>query len=886
VILRHRDIPAENLVYWYKDHELALKIDGNRVVLSARPSSAAIEHAIRQMILQIDEELSLCRRLADEKHFEICPGIRKPTNHVWDLLPRSHHHVEKRGVYEYMDGAFRPDTNKLLELLSGVQLYGSPFEGIRELVQNAFDAVRVDMAYARLASGSPNDSELLRSLTTLHHVNLRLDITSEGPCLTCEDTGAGMTKNIIGNRFLISGSGKKHDMLALERRAEKAGFRVASTGQFGIGVLSYFMICDRLQITTRRATHADNDQEPCGWTFDIEGLSSFGELRRNLSARSGTIVSLFIKNELVQADLTRLYAAIRDYLVRRLHWLPCKFSLSSAVPGCERLDLPAGWAEPTSTRVDWILDQFAPEEDDSIPLLDSEKRTQKAAEEEHWLAIKKEAAGSLQWRMLEGELPSGLGIYRIAIPYFRILNENLLGFVCARRTESDVIEVRRVGKGVCLLPEGRTRVSWKGFIPMMARGTGEHFRSIRWEQRGFAFPWEHRSDPSRSVHCDISLESNDSGEISVNRQQLNLSQKTRLALNFVSDKIDDLENELLAESKGSDFETLNARLAQSRYFLDELSVRWPATVKQGEEEHTVFVEHKFPVIVQPQRFPPAEKYRLNGESVSTVPFLQLHSRERYNTPAFSCFRESFHPEKIVCCPFIERKVDIDPAYREQYLEHQAFLPDYYAFDTGVIDYEGTLWSVRAGLVPVWTRTGVFIAKNNWGILTSFPPEWRHLCGAYFENCFGRTEKAWLWNESNPIVRRVDSASWDWINLRFPSDKTNPLTYKNDLLSQASIAAAWILVSLKHSASEIWDALKDNEPQFLPAVWELVLGDATGQREVCQWYEGSSDVKFRTLTSSGWQATRKSSDQRSTIQKLLPIPSREWRIEFAGSPAKP
>jgi hypothetical protein len=889
VILRHREIPADSLVYWYKDHELSLRIDENRVVLSARPSSASLEHAIRQMISQIDDELSLCRRLADEKHFEVCPGLSKTTKHAWHLSPRSHPHIEKRGSYEYIDGAFRPDTNKLLELLSGVELYGSPLEAVRELVQNAFDSVRVKMAYARLMQANPNDPEFLKSLTTLQKVDIRLDMTTEGPCLTCEDTGVGMTKNIISNRFLISGSGKKHELLSLERRTEMAGFRVASTGQFGIGVLSYFMICDRLQITTRRAAHADDDHESSGWAFLIDGVSSFGELRRTPNTPEGTSVQLFVKNHLLQPDLTVFFRSIRDYLVKRLQWLPCKFSFSSTVSGCEPLHLQSGWGERDKVHREWILDQCGPEEADDVPLLDIETRNQKAAEEAHWIQIRKEVSDALGWRIEEGELPEGLGIYRIALPYFKVLNQLLLGFLSARNAVTGGIELGRVGKGTCLKPEGRTLVSWRGFIPMRAIKAG--YPMLTWEQGvgGFgnrvAVPWEGGSSSPRSVFCDINLESNDSGVISVNRQQLSLSQKTKAAFSFVSGRINNLEAQIVSASKGSEFETINARLSKAQGTFDETRIVWPIPAENNEGDDRIS-EQTFPIMLCAKRLPPHEQYRINQKILSAVPAVTLHSRENYSATSISCLDASSTPDKIVIYPKFTQTLNLEFTRRfpRTLLAQRSYLLNSNPFDEGTIPYREQLWAFRVLLSPVWvTPDAMARPKNSWGIMTTFPPEWRHICGAHFENYFG-TKSALYWNENNPVVRRVDAQDFFWVSNRF-SDKTNPLSFKAEILSNASIAAAWVLNSIKNSAYSIWDALKDNDPNFLTSVWELLFGDGSIGAEVCQWYQGS-DTKLRVLTPNGWHALRNVPKEQEQVHRLLPVSSSEWRVSLDSGDSEP
>jgi len=295
VILSHRDIAPSSLIYWHKDHQVSIAIDETRIVLTARPATARFHRAIETMADDIDRELSTARSLADETHFELCPGLNRKLQHRWIFMPAVHRQIEpQERLYEYIDGAFRPDTNKLLQLLSGVQLYGSVFDAVRELVSNAFDAVQMQIAHQRLASKEGDQPGIHSILGKLHAVELMLENGPQGPCLICRDSGIGMSKSIIRDRLLVSGTGAKHELLALERKCRERGFQLGTTGQFGIGVLSYFMIANRLMLKTRRSVDA-GDSEETGWRFETEGVGSFGELRRDSSIAHGTSVHLYLR---------------------------------------------------------------------------------------------------------------------------------------------------------------------------------------------------------------------------------------------------------------------------------------------------------------------------------------------------------------------------------------------------------------------------------------------------------------------------------------------------------------------------------------------------------------------------------------------------------------
>lgn len=101
VILGHRDISPGSLIYWWKDHRVSMKQEGDRLVMSARPPRAYIHRAIEVTADQIDEELRLCRTLADETHFEKCPGLIEDLPHRWGLVASLHRDISaKDEAYE------------------------------------------------------------------------------------------------------------------------------------------------------------------------------------------------------------------------------------------------------------------------------------------------------------------------------------------------------------------------------------------------------------------------------------------------------------------------------------------------------------------------------------------------------------------------------------------------------------------------------------------------------------------------------------------------------------------------------------------------------------------------------------------------------------------
>lgn len=498
VILRHRDIAPESQIYWWKDKAISLTMADGRIVVSARPPSAKIHKAIDDMVDAIDTELAMCRTLADEFPLGAVPGLAEPLPYQWTLLSGVHRDITPReGAYEYIDGAFRPDTKKLLSLLSGTSLYQDPLMAVRELVQNAFDAVSERIAHQRLAQPNPASPNLARQLAKQHRVSLQLETRGPDAYLVCTDSGIGMTKAIIRDRVLVSGSGPRHDVQALDRRCKEAGFQLGRSGQFGIGILSYFMLATQVEIETQRAQEA-GDSDSTTWYFETEGIGSFGELRNSRAKRPGSQVRLRLKPE-ISSNLAAWYRSLRPYLLHTLVQCPCQFYLSSPIPECEPLELEPGWCPRDYAAV--ALSGLRRRDDRTetpIDLLSSMERELRLATERETDDLENEFRSQLRWHSEQGTLSDGTGEYLILLPYFELEGGPSLAFLRSTRLRKN-ITVYRFLNATHYLPLGHLEEAWKGMAfwgpPLNWRLRNVFCR----DQLGFGHRGQ-RHGPSKRIH--------------------------------------------------------------------------------------------------------------------------------------------------------------------------------------------------------------------------------------------------------------------------------------------------------------------------------------------------------------------------------------------------
>lgn len=124
---------------------------------------------------------------------------------------------------------FQVDLRGLVDLLSH-HLYSSPRVYVRELVQNAVDAVT-----ARGALPDPGQPRILL---------VPADVAADGQ-LHCLDTGVGLTGAEVEQFLATIGSSSKRDELGFAR----GDF----LGQFGIGLLSSFLVSDEITVVSRSA---------------------------------------------------------------------------------------------------------------------------------------------------------------------------------------------------------------------------------------------------------------------------------------------------------------------------------------------------------------------------------------------------------------------------------------------------------------------------------------------------------------------------------------------------------------------------------------------------------------------------------------------------------
>jgi len=203
----------------------------------------------------------------------------KISNKYYLNLKEVEHNIETDGTYIYNDFKFSLDNDKIFNLFMGTNLYTEKTVGLRELLQNAIDACR-----CRKAKEAGYEGKISCKLVK--------ENTDDGEVrkLIVEDNGIGMDDFVIENYFMRIG---KSYYQSRDFKKESIQFNPISV--FGIGILSCFMMADRIEVETFK-----EGREPR--KLEIENYSDYFVTRRGSRTEPGTTITLFLKDD-VEFDL-------------------------------------------------------------------------------------------------------------------------------------------------------------------------------------------------------------------------------------------------------------------------------------------------------------------------------------------------------------------------------------------------------------------------------------------------------------------------------------------------------------------------------------------------------------------------------------------------------
>ncbi|MFI7352770.1 HSP90 family protein [Streptomyces avidinii] len=223
--------------------------------------------------------------------------------------------------------SFQVDLRGLVDLLSH-HLYSSPRVYVRELLQNAVDAITARHALEPAAE-------------------IRIRLSASGGRVTIEDSGIGLTADeahsllaTIGRSSKRAGSGNDLNEQGLEATRQEF------LGQFGIGLLACFVVARQIRVVTRSAR--DPHAAPVEWLATDDGSYTVRELPHEARPEPGTTVVLEARPGAAEwAVPAKVEELARDYG----SLLPYEITFDDGEGGEPRpvTDRPAVWDRPFPT---------------------------------------------------------------------------------------------------------------------------------------------------------------------------------------------------------------------------------------------------------------------------------------------------------------------------------------------------------------------------------------------------------------------------------------------------------------------------------------------------------------------------------------------------------
>lgn len=210
------------------------------IKFSAYCTEPSVYYFLYQYLNWIDAQIEYYFSFFHSLEYRKVNNIAKYDLQLCDRVDRSDVITDKTKFIPDHTARFTMDQSKILDLLMGAQLYKDKYLCLRELYQNALDASKCMKA-----------RDMNQGVKATYRITFGLDVDSNGQkYIYCLDQGTGMTKEIVKNYFLRIGNSyyKSHEFICNNVTWKN---RVYPTSQFGIGVLSCFMLGDKLEVTTK-----------------------------------------------------------------------------------------------------------------------------------------------------------------------------------------------------------------------------------------------------------------------------------------------------------------------------------------------------------------------------------------------------------------------------------------------------------------------------------------------------------------------------------------------------------------------------------------------------------------------------------------------------------
>jgi hypothetical protein len=327
---------------------------------------------------------------------------------------------------------------------------------------------------------------------------------------------------------------------------------------------------------------------------------------------------------------------------------------------------------------------------------------------------------------------------------------------------------------------------------------------------------------------EIDWTSSEAGRISVNRSEVVLSEKAKKAREWLDKVVEEQIASLANANKTMPLSSVNFRVAN----LPDLSSGGPSWV-HTENKISAWCRIRFPAIsrVVYEYQDDYPKVALNGEPVQVIECLSGYDADdEYSGLGWNSVTTA--PDKIILVE--ERRLRIAP-----------------------------LWTKKPSIADTKGQSPI-------GLLSRFPPQWKNVCGIYFDAYASIDDSAHVWNGDHPLAHQVTSEARQWISKELAIDK-DALRLKDQLLRSRSRLAAWLLHCMTADQEEYWNAVKERDSEFLKAVWKVIFNESSRFTPVIYIREVEPRVEVYLISPGGWS-------QVTQISRYIKPPGKLWTLQ--------
>ena len=252
--------------------------DGHIIRVDGSTEDHEVYAALEDLRIYCEEQLRGCNdllaRMNDPRH-------KLDLYHIdWRVAARG---------FKPISIQFEFDRERMFEILSDEIYQSDPYVFLRELLQNSIDAIRMRREVIQSEGFESGNMGVI-------YVNVEHGDDGDA-VITWRDDGIGMDEYVVRNYLAIAGQ-SYYQSLDFERQ----GLKMDPISKFGIGILSCFLVADRIEIETFKDPYLPPAGEALKITIPAMRRQFRIETRPQEGANKGTTVKVFVDGKKIPTD--------------------------------------------------------------------------------------------------------------------------------------------------------------------------------------------------------------------------------------------------------------------------------------------------------------------------------------------------------------------------------------------------------------------------------------------------------------------------------------------------------------------------------------------------------------------------------------------------------